>query len=439
MLFTDGVLKIARALPVGSSGVAIAQVTFLRGLTLGMNACTGLITAAVLGAAGRGDQAALTLAPQVLAGVSTLGLHASLIYNVKADPEHEREYIGINLLLAFFAGLASTAIGWILLPIWLVKYSNDVVDLARWFLLVMPFMTTSFTFKAVLEARAHFGLANQPAYFQSICTLVVLGVLGLMKDLTPATAAASYICPYVLSWFCLAVFAVSRVHPRFTLQIPLFVRLLHYGLRFYGVDVLGAGAMYLDQIIVAAMLPPTALGVYVVGLGISRLLSVLPTSAGTVLFPTLAAKPTTAIMNAVAKAVRVFGLINLACVLVLALFGSHLLVLLYGPRFAAASTPLIILLFSTVPANAVTLFYQSYSASGRPGMVTIIHGTGLAVSLGVMLLLVPTYGTTGAALALLFSGIVRLALVLLGLPLILKVRVPRLLVSRSDFAWVKGH
>jgi enterobacterial common antigen flippase len=424
---------------VRRSVLAVAQVTMLRSVSLALNLCTGLLTAAFLGPEGRGEQAAFLLAPQVLASFATLGLHASLIYNIKDDTQHEREYIDITLLLTFLAGVVAVGVGWFLEPRWLANYRPATVQLARMFLLATPVMSACFTFTAVLEARTRFVAANRPVYLQSLATLLALGVLILLKRLTPATAAASYIVPQALAFLYLAAAAGYRIRPSLTVRLPLSVRLLSYGLRFYGVDVLGAASMYLDQVIIAGMLPAEALGIYVVGLSVARLLNMLPSAAETVLFPTLAARPIATIADTVAAAVRVLSVINAVAALTLGLLGPQLLALLYGARFAAAAGPLFILLLTTIPANAVGLFYQSYAGSGRPGIVTIIQAAGVTVSLGLMLLLVPILGVSGAALSLLVGALVRLACVLVGMPLLLGVRMPSLIVSRSDVAWIRGR
>ncbi len=411
----------------------------LRSVTLCVNLCTGLLTAALLGPAGRGEQAALILAPTVLAGIATFGLHASLIYNIRADPENEREYIGANFVLTFGAGVAAIVVGWLLEPLWLANYGGNVIADARPFLFLTPFLTASLTFIAALEARAQFVLANQYAYLQALCTLAILGVLALTKHLTPATAAGAYAVPCFLSFLYLGAVVVRAAPPRFDLRFSLIARLLHYGLRFYGVDVVGVASGYLDQVMIAGMLAPSALGIYVVALSLSRLLTVLPAAAETVLFPKLAARPMATIADAVGVAMRVLTAINTVAAVCLAIVGPKLLTALYGASFAAGGRPLFILLIATIPANAAGVLYQSYSGSGRPGIVTIIHGIGLAFAFIAMLWLVPGYGMIGAAFSLLIAAIVRLTFVLIGMPLILKVRVPRLIVSRSDFAWMRGR
>jgi len=410
----------------------------LRALSIAINVCTGLFTAALLGPKGRGELAALVVAPQILAGLSTLGLHGSLIYNVKANPEREREYIAINLLLTFSAGLVAMAAGWFLEPLWLSQYSSRIIELGRAFLVITPFISASSTFTAVLESRGRFVAANQVLYLQSFCTLIALGVIALLHHLTPANAAAAYLCPAALGFIYLGF--VVGYRPSLTRLDPHdFYRLLHYGVRIYGDDVLATLSPYLDQITIAAMLPPAALGVYVVGLSLSRLLNVLPAAAATVLFPSLAARPTQTITETVGAAVRILSTVNAATAVCIGVLGPHLLTLLYGTRFAAASKPLGILLAAGVCSNVVQLLYQVYVGSGRPGIVTVIQTLGFGVSLGLMLLLVPSYGTIGAALALLIAALARLACALFGMPLALGVRMPRLVISRSDLAWIRGR
>jgi hypothetical protein len=53
-----------------------------------------------------------------------------------------------------------------------------------------------------------------------------------------------------------------------------------------------------------------------------------------------------------------------------------------------------------------------------------------------MLLLVPAFGLTGAAFAVLVSTIVRLAFLLLCFPLVLQVSPPSPLLRGKDVAWL---
>ena len=65
---------------------------------------TGIITARVLGAAGRGEMAAIIYWPQLLSYVLTLGLPSALIYNMKSRPEEAESLISVAIWSGFILG-----------------------------------------------------------------------------------------------------------------------------------------------------------------------------------------------------------------------------------------------------------------------------------------------------------------------------------------------
>ncbi len=414
---------------------ATANVIALRSLALAVNLCTGLLTAAVLGPAGRGEQAALIVAPQFLSSIATLGLHASLIYNIKKKPESEGHYIGIGLVLTFLAGLAATGLGWFLVPHWLVHYDAHVVTISRMLLLVTPLWVMAPMLMGALEARGEFGLANKTIYMQSLATLVVLFLLWVAGALTPLTAAVTYIAPTILANIYIARHVRRLYSVRFKPDRIVIKVMLHYGMRFYGVDLLGTLAGYLDQIVLVTLLAPEVIGVYVVALSLSRVLTVLQGAVTTVLFPDIAARPEAGVIATVAATVRVTTVVGLAAALVMGAIGPPMISLVYGAKFAAASAPFRLLVLETVVSNAARILYQAFSGTGRPGAVTTFEAVGVSVSLVSMLLIVPRYGAFGAASCVLLASCVRLLFVVVALPLMLKVRMPRLIISRADLRW----
>ena len=72
-------------------------------------------------------------------------------------------------------------------------------------------------------------------------------------------------------------------------------------------------------------------------------------------------------------------------------------------------------------------------ALNHPGTVSLLQGFGLALTVPLMLLLIPRYGITGAALALLLSTLARLCFICIGFPVYLKLRTPDLVPKISDF------
>ena len=218
----------------------------------------------------------------------------------------------------------------------------------------------------------------------------------------------------------------------------MYKRLLHYGLRFYGADLLGVLSSYLDQIIIVRVLSPAEVGTYVVASNLARLLNVLQTSAWTVVFPGIAARSLGTVLEKVGTAVRVVGSVNVIAAIGLGLLSSPLLQLFYGSQFGQPARRLI-LLAGTVASNAANLLHETFAGIGRPGIITAIEGFGFAVLFGAMLLLVPPYGAIGAALAVALTSLMRFGCVLAGLRLILGVAIPQLIISRADFNLIMGR
>lgn len=426
---------VTRHRQVGSA----VQVIAVRGIVLGTNILTGMLSAAMLGPEGRGEQTAMMVGSQFIGGVSEFGLHASLIYNIKNDPRHERLYLGWALLLGAATGTIGLIAGYLLAPLWLGRYDAKTVSVARLLLCVVPVGAVSHMMMGALEARGRFGPINRRGLMTSCATLAALAVLWQFGLLTPATSAAAYMLPILpmcgMMWLDIRGES-GPVPPR---EPRLARRLLHYGLRFYGIDILTSLGGYLDQFILVLVLDPAMVGIYVVAQSASRVLNIIPTSVAMVLFPSVAGRPAANVLELVGVTARVTTMATAASALGLGVLGPYLLELMYGARFADAVGPFRLLLIEAVLTNLSRILYQAFSAVGRPEIVSALECIGLGTSVASMLMLVPTLGTIGAAVGLLIAAVVRLICVLVGLPLILGVRPPNLVLGRADIRRVMGR
>lgn len=423
---------IAGRLRHGGNAVSMAQVVAFRSLAMGVNIATSLLTAAVLGPSGRGEQAALVLAPTFLGGLASLGLHGSLIYNLKADPAHERELLGNGILLTLFAGCLAVLCGWIIEPYWLRQYSDHTVLVGRLLLLVTPLIVIAWSLSGAAESRGWFTLANGALYLQSLATLLILGVLALLDQLTPTTSALAYMLPIIPMFLYIFIRIVRRMRPIFRLRRDLVGRLLHYGAKLCGVDILGTLSGYLDQLIIVAFLAPKMVGTYAVALSSARMLNVVQAGVSSVLFPSIAGRSSDAIVPTVAKTFRITMVLLAGLAVLLALIGPALLRLAYGAAFADSIMPFRVLLLAMVLENGARILYQIYSGSGRPELVTFFECAATTLACVAMAALVPFFDTFGAALAVLCGSVFRMATGIAGLPLLLKQPIPRLILGRAD-------
>ena len=420
-----------------SSTAATLQTLLTRLLVLAINMATGIITARSLGPVGRGEQAAMILWPQFLAYAMTLGLPSALVYNLKSYPDEKSELFSAAVQLSAILGMVATLTGVVFIPVWLAQYSPEVIHIAQWFMITAPLSLLSVTFKAALEAQGDFTTANQVYYLSPLITLAILGVFALAQALTPFTSGLAYLLPNIPIGFWIVTSLWNRFQPHWRILGKSYKRLLSYGLRSYGIDLLGTLSGQVDQILIIGLLAPASMGLYVVALSLSRMLGVFHSSVVTVLFPKAAARPVTEVVELIGRAARVsltFVLVAAVAVMILAPVFLHLL---YGSQYMGAVPVFRILVIELVVGNTAWVLTQAFMALGRPGTVTILQGIGLGLSVPFLLVFIPAYGLVGAGLALLCSTTVRAVLVLLSYPLILKVRPPGLLITREDWCFLQ--
>lgn len=420
-----------------SSTAAAVQTLLARVLILAVNLATGIITARTLGATGRGEQAAMILWSMFLANTVTLGLPSAVIYNFKAHPQRKSELFAAALLLGTGLGFIASAIGMIWIPLWLSQYSPDVVRAAQWFMLNAPIALVQLLILAALEAMGDFTAANRLRLLIPLITLVALTSLAVAEAITPLTSSLAYILNGLPIFFWTLTRLWRLLRPQWRGITSAARQLVHYGLRSYGVDLLGALSLQVDQVLVVSFLDPASMGTYVVALSLARMLSVFQIAIAAVLFPRAAARPAGEVIALTGQAARLTTALTFTVGLVIIALGPFLLQLLYGAEFVQAARVLYILVIEAVISGAALVLAQSFMALGNPGIVTVLQGAGLALSVPLMIWLIPIFGLAGAGLALLISTVVRLLFTLGCYPLLLKVPLPALLITKQDLAFLK--
>jgi O-antigen/teichoic acid export membrane protein len=424
------------AVPVAEKGHrsswAVLQTVVGGAIILLLNASTGILTARALLPAGRGELAAMILWPLFLAYLTSLGIPRSLIYFLRNRKEERLRLIPTGLIASLLLGCIAGVGGTFFLPFWLHNYSRELIRASQFFLLTTPVFALIETGRAVLEAAGSFLASNIVRVSQPAATLAMLLYLLAVHHLTPVTAAFVYVFATVPTLFIVLSQVRHLVDGSWRMEVASCRLLLSYGVRSYGIDILGALAAQLDQVLVIRMLAPAAMGIYGVTLSLSRMLSLFQASVATVLFPRASGRTADDILSMTEFSTRVSTLITGACAVVAALLGPFMLKLLYGREYSGASFTLDILLVEVTFSGAVYVLAQAYMALGRPGMVTIMQGIGLSLIVPMMLILIPRWGINGAAAALLASTIARFLFVYFGFGFILKSPRPDLFPRLSD-------
>ncbi|HEY1648173.1 MAG TPA: polysaccharide biosynthesis C-terminal domain-containing protein [Terracidiphilus sp.] len=417
---------------------AVIQSIASKVVILGLQAGTGILTARALRPAGRGELAAMILWPLFAASVTTLGVPSSLIYHLRRYPEERDRLVANGFLISGIMGVFAALGMSLALPWWLRQYSPSIVHAAEWFLLTVPLCSVTLAGRAVLEASHDFSASNAIQTLTPFATLVGLLLFLSFHHINPFTAALSYIIASIPAFWLMAV-RLRRIGLRSaSVKAPMMKRILGYGVRSYGIDVLGTLALQVDQVLVVSMLSPSAMGSYVVVLSLSRMLNLFQNSVVMVLFPKAAGRSATEVVGMTGDAARISSMVTAVCGIFVVLTGPTLLRILYGSEYVAAAGALRILVIEVVLSGATFVLAQAFMALDHPGVVTILQAVGLSLSIPMMLWLIPRYGIYGAAIALLTSTSARLIFVCAGFKVFLKTKPPNLLPQPGDIRFLIG-
>ncbi len=417
---------------------AVIQSIASKIIILGLQAGTGILTARTLRPAGRGELAAMILWPLFAASVTTLGVPSSLIYHLRRYPEERDRLVANGFVISVFMGVVAAALTAVALPWWLRQYSPSIIRAAEWFLITVPLCSVTLAGRAVLEASHDFSASNAIQTLTPFATLIGLLLFLGFHHINPPTAALSYIIASVPAFWWMIV-RLRRIGMKAApVEGRMMKWILGYGVRSYGIDVLGTLALQVDQVLVISLLSPGAMGSYVVVLSLSRMLNLFQNSVVMVLFPKAAGRSASEVVAMTGDAARISSLVTAVCGVFVCLTGPALLRILYGAEYVPAAGALRILVIEVVLSGATFVLAQAFMALDHPGVVTLLQALGLSLSIPMMLWLIPRYGIYGAAISLLTSTTARLIFVCVGFKVFLKTRPPKLLPVFDDVRFLIG-
>ncbi len=432
-LFLDRVRWIAGA---KAGPAAVAQTVLTRVSLLFINLANGIFTARHFGAEGRGVQAAIGLWLVIFTFAFTLGVPSALRYHGRKHQADAERLFGTSILLSLALGTLAAIAGILLMPRLMHNYGGTNTRDAQYVLLFAPLGMLTLVFAAMLEVRLDFTFANFTRYAPPIFTFATLVLLGRLHDLTPFSAVLAYVVPPAFISAATGVYLIRGLRPAFDDLGRSTRRLIGYGVRIFGADILGTFGQQIDQLLVVALLSAGELGAYTIALQASRVLTIFQTSLNSVLLPKAAGLPTHRVLELVARTARLTIAITAIAGLVLILLLPRLLPGLYGRDFVSAIIVSQILAVEAVFSAGASTHTQAFTATNRPGMATVFQFGGLATAVPLMLLLIPRLGLIGAALALLTSTFLRLALAIASYPLLLRAPVPKLIVTGEDVRYL---
>jgi O-antigen/teichoic acid export membrane protein len=426
---------ISRVLKGRSNTAATLQSLISRIIILSINLATGIISARALGPQGRGELAAIIMWPQFLSYMMNLGLPTSLLYNLKLYPQQKSKIFGAVLLLGTVLGCLATLTGIFLLPFWLSNYSSTVISNAQWFMLFAPLSLNVLLFTTALEAEGDFTLANRARYITPLITLILLVSLTWLQKISSQTVALAYAIPLIVIFLWLFVYLWRYFHPVWNSLVYYGKKLISYGVKSYGVDLLAMLSLQINPVLVMALLSPDSMGLYSIAISLTSILEIFQSSIVAVLLPRIVNCSIEEILELTGRTAKINLVLTSLVSLFLVVVTPLLLTTFYGSEFQKSGQVIPILLIEVTISGTIRILAQAFAASGKPIEVAIFQFLGVILSFPLMLFFIPNYGLLGAGIALFSSTIIRLICILCAYPLVLKVFPPSLFLTKKDFNW----
>jgi len=415
---------------------ALFQTVGAQGLILAANLLTGIITARCLGPQGRGEYAAVSAWPQFLSMIAMAGLSSAIVFRMRGTPARTGAIAGAALLAGAVAAALCVTLGVLLLPWFLGNYSPEVVTFAQLCLVSVFVNVTHMIVKQGFIGATQYARSNianvlpQVLYLPALLILIPLGAMDARGAVLALLGSGALALLMLLPGF------LRRVRVRFDDTREELPALLHYSTRAWLGELVFTLATYADRLVLIPLLSPAELGLYAVAFSFSRLVQLVQPAILSVFFSQLSCREPLHAKRLHDHALRLLLVaLALGCAL-LWLTGERLLIATFGAEFASA---LSIFRFLVIEASLGVLSQvtvQLFLACNRPGFVSALQGSVLALALLLLLVLVPAYGAVGAAAALAATGALRWLALLAAIPRVLGFPLPGLLANREDLQFM---
>lgn len=402
---------------------------------------SNILTARLLGPAGRGEYALVVTTTVLLSTFGQLGLSHSIVYHSKrhAPTELLVGSVTLSLFLAAVTVMVAGLVGPLLNPhLFEFDVQSSIV-----ILLALPMLFVANAALSVVQGRFDVFRFNVLRLSPPVAFLALFGLLSLATthDLTACLAA------WLGAQAVFLILGLSFVARNTTIHAglrdedaekrrkgarSLRRRLVSFGLKAYFGNVLKYFQYRLDVLIVGAMLDRQQLGYYAVALSLGEILWRIPNSIGSVLLPRIAGARSPDESKQITPVLCRYTF-AMTCFLsaLLGLLAAKAITVAFGPLFADAYKPLLLLLPGIVGLSVWKLLANDLIGQGYPVAFSVSALASVVVMVAGDVTLVPLMGIEGAAVASSVAYLISMAILMVAYRRVTGVPARDLLVLRA--------
>lgn len=370
---------------------------------------TGILVARFLGPEGRGELAAVVVWVSMIAYLGNLGLPAASAYAAARDPGRVRTLMGNGFIAMLVQWPLLVAAGLLVLHLALGGHTDLVQQLAVAYLcLYIPLNLLTLYANATQQGLGHYVGFNAVRLCVPVSYLVGLGMLVWLDRFTVTGVLAanlfSNLATLLLALGLLLPRARAATERRW-FDLPALKRDLRYGLSAHIGMLQPFTGLQVDVLVLTLLLPAHDLGLYMAALAGAGLIRAQGVALGMVAMPEVARQREGAgQFRAVVRFASFTLLLGGVTAFVLAYWAQPLVALIYGDAFSGAASALRLLALGALAGSLNRVLADGLRGMGRPLSGTAAELASLAVGVPAILVLAPSRGAEGAALAVVLAS-----------------------------------
>lgn len=383
------------------SGIQDFGITF-SGRVMGLFLSLGIQSALArfLGPEGRGSLAVCMVFTTLLTLIFAFGCNTASTYFVASRKFTPSEGLMYTCIYGVLSSALAVAVGFMLLrsPFAFVKKAS----LSSFYLAlcIIPISLIAETFVQVLSSLRRFGaFTTFSTLFSFVRLLLTVGLLGLLSwgvnGALLAVLIAHAMTIIVVSLFFFKNYQLSWVAP----SLHRMGEILDYGIRFYPASISSIATIQIGTIILAFFATPEQIGLFAVASTLTFYVMMIPDTLSTILLPRVA-NDNSGRRLLITRCLRLTAMFCGGILLLMAIFARPIVIFFFSSAFTPA-VPLVWILAIAIFFRAVSKVFVPYlMGSNHPGILSISYLAGMLVSFLGLVLLLPIFGLTGAAVGM---------------------------------------
>ncbi len=376
---------------------------------------TGSISARILGPTGRGELSAIQTIPSFLGLLALLGLPNAVAYFSAKDPQAARSLTLTATTLESLTAMVVMGAGYMLMPWALQQQSATTIGDARIYLVFILLQALQVGPYLALQGLGRFRTWNLLRLAPPLCWLTILALGWWLHRGIAGWLSRAYLVAYALTipvaagtlWRSTrgpSRFAPERISAMLRYGAPTAASVLPFSLN-----------LRLDQMLMAALLAPNLLGLYAVGVSWSSVMAPVFGALGSTMFPALASTDDDHTRRRLlGQTLRLGALLALVLGAGLAAITPLALPLVFGPRFAPAVAPTLVLIAAASALSFNTVLDECTRGLGGPAWSMYAQLVALPITLVILGTTLTRWKLMAAAMASLVSYLAVVVTMLVG-------------------------